>query len=398
MFEGKTIVLGVTGSIAVYKAAELVREYQKRGADVHVVMTRSACEFVGPVTFETLTGHKVSVETFDRNFQWNVQHVALAKRGDVFVIAPATANIIAKMASGIADDMLSSTVLAARCPKLVAPAMNTGMYDNPATQRNLETLRGFGVQIVEPGVGMLACGDEGRGRLADLEDLVDATYYAMTVQKPLAGRRVVVTAGPTREALDPVRYVSNHSTGRMGYEMARAALALGAREVTLISGPTALRAPYGVRMVPVVSAREMESAVLAALPQADLLVKAAAVGDFRPASVADQKIKKGEGGLTVDLVKNPDILAEACAARQPGQVIVGFAMETQDLIANAKAKLEKKGADMIVANSLTEEGAGFGGETNVASLLTASGVEKLPKMSKLALSEEILRRAAGMIQ
>lgn len=391
MFEGKTIVLGVSGGIAAYKAAQLASDLSKTAADVHVIMTKNAAQFVTPLTFETLVNNRVAIDTFDRNFEYNVQHVSLAKKADVFIVAPATANVIAKMAAGIADDMLTTTLLAARCPKLVAPAMNTGMYDNPITQRNLETLRRFGVTVLEPDSGPLACGDTGRGRLPAPAALFEAVRRALTPQD-LAGLRVLVTAGPTREAIDPVRFLSNHSTGRMGYELAAAADRRGAH-VTLVTGPTALAVPRGVEAVPVESAGEMFDAVTARAPKQDIIVKCAAVADFRPKSAAVDKIKKGASeGMTLELERTRDILAYLGKTRAPGQVLCGFSMETRDLVAHSQEKLAKKNVDMIVANNLNEPGAGFATPTNVVTLLTKAGAEKLPLMGKDAVADEILDR------
>lgn len=391
MFEGKTIVLGVSGGIAAYKAAQLASDLSKTAADVHVIMTKNAAQFVTPLTFETLVNNRVAIDTFDRNFEYNVQHVSLAKKADVFIVAPATANVIAKMAAGIADDMLTTTLLAARCPKLVAPAMNTGMYDNPITQRNLETLRRFGVTVLEPDSGPLACGDTGRGRLPAPAALFEAVRRALTPQD-LAGLRVLVTAGPTREAIDPVRFLSNHSTGRMGYELAAAADRRGAH-VTLVTGPTALAVPRGVEAVPVESAGEMFDAVTARAPKQDIIVKCAAVADFRPKSAAADKIKKGASeGMTLELERTRDILAYLGKTRAPGQVLCGFSMETRDLVAHSQEKLAKKNVDMIVANNLNEPGAGFATPTNVVTLLTKAGAEKLPLMGKDAVADEILDR------
>lgn len=391
MFEGKTIVLGVSGGIAAYKAAQLASDLSKTAADVHVIMTKNAAQFVTPLTFETLVNNRVAIDTFDRNFEYNVQHVSLAKKADVFIVAPATANVIAKMAAGIADDMLTTTLLAARCPKLVAPAMNTGMYDNPITQRNLETLRRFGVTVLEPDSGPLACGDTGRGRLPAPAALFEAVRRALTPQD-LAGLRVLVTAGPTREAIDPVRFLSNHSTGRMGYELAAAADRRGAH-VTLVTGPTALAVPRGVEAVPVESAGEMFDAVTARAPKQDIIVKCAAVTDFRPKSAAVDKIKKGASeGMTLELERTRDILAYLGKTRAPGQVLCGFSMETRDLVAHSQEKLAKKNVDMIVANNLNEPGAGFATPTNVVTLLTKAGAEKLPLMGKDAVADEILDR------
>ncbi len=394
MFDGKTIVLGVSGGIAAYKAAQLASDLGKTGADVHVIMTRNATEFVSPMTFETLVNNRVAVDTFDRGFEYNVEHVALAKKADVFLIAPATANVIAKMAAGIADDMLTTTVLAARCPKIVAPAMNTGMYDNPVTQRNLQTLRAFGVAVVEPESGYLACGDTGRGRLAEEGALLEAVRDALT-PKDLAGLSVLVTAGPTREAIDPVRYITNHSTGKMGYEVAAAAKRRGA-SVTLVSGPTSLKPPYGVTFVPVHTAQEMFDEVTSRASAQQMVVKCAAVADYRPATTAEDKIKKQDGEMQIALTRTRDILGWLGGHRVPGQVLCGFSMETRDMVENSAAKLEKKRVDMIVANNLKEAGAGFGTETNIVTILTKAGAEPLPIMGKDQVADEVLTRLLAL--
>ncbi len=394
MFDGKTIVLGVSGGIAAYKAAQLASDLGKTGADVHVIMTRNATEFVSPMTFETLVNNRVAVDTFDRGFEYNVEHVALAKKADVFLIAPATANVIAKMAAGIADDMLTTTVLAARCPKIVAPAMNTGMYDNPVTQRNLQTLRAFGVAVVEPESGYLACGDTGRGRLAEEGALLEAVRDALT-PKDLAGLSVLVTAGPTREAIDPVRYITNHSTAKMGYEVAAAAKRRGA-SVTLVSGPTSLKPPYGVTFVPVHTAQEMFDEVTSRASAQQMVVKCAAVADYRPATTAEDKIKKQDGEMQIALTRTRDILGWLGEHRVPGQVLCGFSMETRDMVENSAAKLEKKRVDMIVANNLKEAGAGFGTETNIVTILTKAGAEPLPIMGKDQVADEVLTRLLAL--
>lgn len=394
MFDGKTIMLGVSGGIAAYKAAQLASDLGKTGADVHVIMTRNATEFVSPMTFETLVNNRVAVDTFDRGFEYNVEHVALAKKADVFLIAPATANVIAKMAAGIADDMLTTTVLAARCPKIVAPAMNTGMYDNPVTQRNLQTLRAFGVAVVEPESGYLACGDTGRGRLAEEGALLEAVRDALT-PKDLAGLSVLVTAGPTREAIDPVRYITNHSTGKMGYEVAAAAKRRGA-SVTLVSGPTSLKPPYGVTFVPVHTAQEMFDEVTSRASAQQMVVKCAAVADYRPATTAEDKIKKQDGEMQIALTRTRDILGWLGEHRVPGQVLCGFSMETRDMVENSAAKLEKKRVDMIVANNLKEAGAGFGTETNIVTILTKAGAEPLPIMGKDQVADEVLTRLLAL--
>ncbi len=397
MFKGKTIVLGITGGIAAYKAAQLASDLVKIGADVHVIMTKNATEFVAPTTFETLTANRVSVDTFDRNFQWNVQHVSLAKKADLFIIAPATANIIAKMAHGIADDMLSTTVLAAGCPKMVVPAMNTGMYNNPATKRNFEILKGDGVYFVDSGTGWLACGDVGKGRFADLPKIMDAIEFVLSPKKDLTGKRVLVTAGPTRESLDPVRFISNHSTGKMGYAIAKAARMRGA-EVTLVSGPVSIAPPYGVEVVGVSSALEMYDAVVTRQAEQDMIIKTAAVADYRPAQMAEDKIKKSDGDMSIALVRNPDILKTLGELKPATQVLCGFSMETKDLLENSRQKLQKKNADMIVANSLNTAGAGFGTDTNVVTIITAEGNKELPMMDKRAVAEAVLDEATALLE
>ena len=396
MFEGKTIVLGVSGGIAAYKAAQLASNLGKTAAQVHVIMTKHAAEFITPLTFETLTNHRVSIDTFDRNFEYNVEHVALAKKADVFLVAPATANVIAKMAAGIADDMLTTTILAASCPKIIAPAMNTGMYDNPITQRNLQTLKDFGVEVIEPDSGWLACGDVGRGRMPNPAVLFEAVRDALT-SKDLVGMHVLVTAGPTQEAIDPVRFISNHSTGRMGYEIAAAAHRRGA-QVTLVSGKTALEPPHGVTVVPVVSAQEMFDAVTSRAKEQDMIVKCAAVADYKPETSAQDKIKKQDGELALRLSRTQDILAYLGSHKKSNQVLCGFSMETKDLLKNSRAKLEKKGADMIAANSLKDAGAGFGTVTNRVTLLTRDGAEPLPLMGKDAVADTLLDRLLVLYQ
>ena len=389
--KGKTIVLCVTGGIAAYKAADLVSRLKKQQAEVVVIMTKSACEFITPMTLEVLSGNRVITDLFDRDFPWEVEHISLAKRADVFVIAPYTANVLAKAAYGIADDMVTTTLLATRAPLLIAPAMNTNMYENPVVQQNINILRSRGAHFVEPVSGKLACGDTGKGKLADPADICEA-ILDLAAEHDLAGLRVLVTAGPTQEALDPVRFLSNHSTGKMGYAIAAAARRRGAA-VTLVTGPTALSAPAGVKTVPVVSAREMYDAVLSALPEQDFVVKAAAVGDYRPAEAASDKLKKKDGDMTISLVRNPDILKAVGERRRPGQVICGFSMETRDLLENSAAKLESKNCDFIIANNLRTEGAGFGTDTNVVTILRRGGApEQLPLQSKSALADGILDR------
>ena len=390
------VVLGVTGGIAVYKACELLRLLQKRGIDVFVVMTQNACRFVAPLTFETLSGHPVAVDTFDRPQTWEVEHIALAKRADLFLIAPATANIIGKMACGIADDMLSTTVMATRAPVLVAPAMNTGMWENAAVQQNVETLRARGVEIVAPVSGHLACGDSGAGKLEDVEAIAERACEMLFAKKDMEGLRVMVTAGPSREALDPVRYISNRSSGKMGYAIAQAAQKRGA-EVTLLSGPVAIEAPLGVKLVPFTTTQELLDRASELAREQDLLIQAAAPADYRAKEIAPQKIKK-QGGepMTFTLVENPDVAATLGKAKRSGQVFVGFAAETNDVLAHAKDKLMRKNLDMIVANDVTRPGAGFDVDTNIVTLITKDGQEALPMMSKAEVAQRILDRALAL--
>ena len=396
--KGKTVVLALTGGIAAYKIATLASMLVKQKATVLVLMTENATRFIAPLTFEALTGTRCMVDTFDRSFSFEIEHVAVADRADLVLVAPASANVIAKMANGIADDMLTTTVLACRCPKLVAPAMNTGMYENPATQANLARLREYGVEVIDPACGRLACGAVGPGKMPEPQQLLEHIQRHLACKKDMAGLQLLVTAGPTREALDPVRFITNHSTGRMGYELARAAMLRGA-QVTLVSGPTALEPPPFVELVRVESAQQMHDAVMAAAPAQDVIIKAAAVADYRPAHTAGEKIKKSGADLTLELTRTPDILAELGAARRPGQFLCGFAMETRDLLDNARAKLEKKGADMIVANSLREAGAGFGGATNHVTLVEPTGCTELPLAGKDEVAhrmlDRILARRAG---
>lgn len=384
------VVLGVTGGIAVYKACELLRLLQKRGIDVFVVMTQNACRFVAPLTFETLSGHPVAVDTFDRPQTWEVEHIALAKRADLFLIAPATANIMGKMACGIADDMLSTTVMATRAPVLVAPAMNTGMWENAAVQQNVKTLRARGVEIVAPVSGHLACGDNGAGKLEDVAVIAERACELLFAKKDMEGLRVMVTAGPSREALDPVRYISNRSSGKMGYAIAQAAQKRGA-EVTLLSGPVAIEAPQGVKLVPFTTTQELLDRASELAQEQDLLIQAAAPADYRAKEVAPQKIKK-QGGepMTFTLVENPDVAATLGKAKRSGQVFVGFAAETNDVLAHARDKLARKNLDMIVANDVTRPGAGFDVDTNIVTLITKDGQEALPMMSKAEVAQRIL--------
>ena len=390
------VVLGVTGGIAVYKACELLRLLQKRGIDVFVVMTQNACRFVAPLTFETLSGHPVAVDTFDRPQTWEVEHIALAKRADLFLIAPATANIMGKMACGIADDMLSTTVMATRAPVLVAPAMNTGMWENAAVQQNVKTLRARGVEIVAPVSGHLACGDSGAGKLEDVAVIAERACELLFAKKDMEGLRVMVTAGPSREALDPVRYISNRSSGKMGYAIAQAAQKRGA-EVTLLSGPVAIEAPQGVKLVPFTTTQDLLDRASELAQEQDLLIQAAAPADYRAKEVAPQKIKK-QGGepMTFTLVENPDVAATLGKAKRSGQVFVGFAAETNDVLAHARDKLARKNLDMIVANDVTRPGAGFDVDTNIVTLITKDGQEALPMMSKAEVAQRILDRALAL--
>ena len=387
--QGKCVLLGVTGGIAAYKMANVASGLRKAGAEVHVIMTENATQFITPLTFETLTNNRCVVDTFARDFQYDVTHVSLAKKADLILIAPATANVIAKLAHGIADDMLTTTVLASRCKKLVAPAMNTAMLENPITQDNLETLRKYGFTIVEPAVGMLACKDVGSGKLPEPEVLLDRIAMEIAREKDYLGLHVTVTAGPTREALDPVRYLTNHSTGKMGYAIAREAMLRGA-DVTLISGPTSLAPVPGVRMVPIVSAQDMFEAVKEALPRTDILIKSAAVADYRPAEVSPDKIKKREGEMAIPLERTPEILTWVSEHRHPGLFVCGFSMETKDLLDSSRKKLEKKHLDMIVANNLKVAGAGFGVDTNVVTILTDREVLELPLMGKDQVAARLL--------
>ena len=388
---GKCVVLGITGGIAAYKMANVASALRKTGAEVRVIMTKNATNFITPITFETLTGQKCMVDTFDRDFKFEVTHIETAKAADLILIAPATANVIAKMAHGIADDMLTTVVLAARCPKLVSPAMNTGMLENPITQDNLKTLEKYGFGIIPSESGVLACKDKGSGRLPKEEVLLDYIYRELARPKDMQGLRVTVTAGPTQESLDPVRYLTNHSTGRMGYAIAREAMLRGA-EVTLISGPVSLAPPPFVKVVPVVTAQDMFEAVAARLNDTDILIKAAAVADYRPAHVAEEKIKKtGAGDLDqLALERTQDILGWVAQHRHEGLYVCGFSMETQNMLENSAAKLEKKKLDMVVANNLKVAGAGFGVDTNVVTMITKNGVQELPLMSKNEVAGQLL--------
>lgn len=389
MLKGKTVVLGVTGSIAAYKMANLTSMLTKLHCDVHVIMTKNATNIINPITFETLTARKCLVDTFDRNFNYNIEHVALGEKADVVLVAPASANVIGKMAAGIADDMLTTTILACKCKKIVAPAMNTNMYENPVVQANLKKLKEFGMEVIEPASGMLACRVEGKGKLPSEEVLLEYILREIQFEKDMTGKKVLVTAGATQEAIDPVRYITNHSTGKMGYALAKIAMRRGAH-VTLITAPTNLPAPLFADVVPVVSAQEMFDAVKERAPQMDIIIKAAAVADYTPVSVSDEKIKKKDGDLSLPMRRTTDILAYLGEHRRPGQFICGFSMETENLVENSKKKLQKKNADLIVANNLRDEGAGFGTDTNVVTLVMEEGIVELPCMSKEEVAEAVL--------
>lgn len=391
MLTGKTVVLGVTGSIAAYKMANLTSMLVKQHADVYVLMTKNATNFIHPITFETLTNHKTLVDTFDRNFNYNIEHVSLAKKADIVLVAPASANVIGKIANGIADDMLTTTVMACKCKKLIAPAMNTQMFENPIVQDNLKKLEHYGMTVIQPAVGLLACKDVGAGKLPSEEELMDYILQEIRFEKDLVGKKLLITAGPTVESIDPVRFISNHSTGKMGYALARVAAEHGA-DVTLISGPVNLQAPRFVKLVPVVSAQDMFEAVKAHSAEADIIIKAAAVADYTPEVVADEKIKKSDGEAELKLKRTTDILKWLGENRVAGkkQFLCGFSMETEHMVENSRAKLEKKNLDMIVANNLKVPGAGFGVDTNVVTLITRAETKELPQMSKEEVAAGIL--------
>ena len=392
MLKGKTVLLGVTGGIAAYKAASLASALVKLHACVEVVMTKNATEFITPLTFEQLTGNRTMIDTFDRNFVHQVEHISLAQRTDLVIIAPATANVCAKLAHGLADDMLTTTVLACKCPKLIAPAMNTNMYENPVTQDNLELLRKYGWEVISPASGRLACGAVGAGKLPEPENLVQYILREIALPHDLAGKKVLVTAGATQESLDPVRYLTNHSTGKMGCAIAEAAMLRGA-EVTLICGAVSAKIPSFVTTVKAISAQEMFEAVAQHAPSADYIFKAAAVADYTPADYCDDKMKKKDGDLAIPLKRTTDILAWLGANRRDGQVICGFSMETRDMLENSRAKLVKKNVDMICANNLKQEGAGFGVDTNVITMITKEDIQELPLQSKQSVAHAILDKA-----
>ncbi len=391
MLSGKTVVLGVSGSIAAYKIAYLASSLKKLHADVQVIMTKNATEFITPVTFESLTGNKCLVDTFDRNFEFSVEHVALAKKADIIMLAPATANVIAKAAHGLADDMLTTTFLACRCPKYISPAMNTQMYENPVTQDNLKICASYGIHVIDPAVGYLACGDTGAGKMPEPARLLQYIIHEIGYPKDLAGKKILVTAGPTRESLDPVRYLTNHSTGKMGYAIARVAACRGA-EVTLVTGPTEIEKPGFVKIMEAETAREMFQAVTSVSYDQDAIIKAAAVADYRPAEVSPEKMKKKDGELTLALERTDDILAYLGQHKREGQFLCGFSMETENLVENSRAKLVKKNLDMVAANSLKVEGAGFGTDTNVVTLITRDEEIRLDRMSKEQVADRILTK------
>ena len=389
MLKGKHVVLGITGSIAAYKTAGLASMLVKKGCHVHVLMTENATNFINPITFETLTGNKCLVDTFDRNFEFSVEHVALAKQADVVMIAPASANSIAKLAHGLADDMLTTTVLACRCRKIIAPAMNTNMYENPIVQDNIKICEKYGMKVIKPAVGYLACGDTGAGKMPEPAELFDYIEQEIGAQKDLEGKKILVTAGPTREAIDPVRYITNHSTGKMGYAVAKAAALRGA-DVTLVTGKTDTPKPRFVKLIEIQSAADMFEAVTAAAAEQDIIIKAAAVADYRPKSVGTEKTKKTEGDMAIELERTDDILKWLGAHRREGQFLCGFSMETQNMLENSRAKLAKKNIDMIVANNLKVEGAGFGTDTNVVTIITRERNLELEKMTKEEVADRLL--------
>lgn len=393
--EGKTVLLGVTGSIAAYKIAYLASALKKRHADVHVLMTENATNFINPITFETLTGNKCLVDTFDRNFQFQVEHVSIAKKADIVMIAPASANVIGKIANGLADDMLTTTVMACRCQKLFAPAMNTAMYENPIVQDNIRKLKHYGYEVITPASGYLACGDTGAGKMPEPETLLEYILREVAFEKDLSGKKILVTAGPTQEAIDPVRCLTNHSSGKMGYAIAKMAMLRGA-EVTLVSGPTAIEPPLFVKVVPVTSARDMFEAVTGVSDQQDIIIKAAAVADYRPKQVSEDKVKKKDDQVSIELERTDDILKYLGQHKKDGQFLCGFSMETKNMIGNSRAKLEKKNLDMVAANNLKVEGAGFQGDTNVLTLITQDEEVSLPLMSKEDAALKILDKIISL--
>ncbi len=391
MLKNKYVVLGVTGSIAAYKAASLASALIKLHCDVQVIMTANAANFIHPVTFETLTGRKCLIDTFDRNFSFEVEHISVAKRADLVLVAPASANVIGKLAHGIADDMLTTTLMACTCPKLISPAMNTAMYENPVLQDNLRLLEKYGYQIIEPASGHLACGDSGKGKMPEPDELLSWVLKEIAYKKDLTGKKILVTAGPTQESIDPVRFITNHSSGKMGYAIARAAMLRGA-DVTLVTGPVSIAPPPFVRVVPVLSAEDMFQAVTSVSDRQDAVIKAAAVADYTPLSVSDQKVKKKDGEMNIELKRTKDILKFLGEHKPDGQFLCGFSMETENMLQNSRKKLAQKHVDMIVANSLRTSGAGFGTDTNVVTLITRDGEEELPLMSKDEVAHQILNR------
>ena len=395
MLKGKTVLLGITGSIAAYKIAYLASALHKLHADVHVLMTENATNFINPITFETLTGNKCLVDTFDRNFQFQVEHVSIAKKADVVMIAPASANVIGKIANGLADDMLTTTVMACRCRKIFAPAMNTAMYENPIVQDNIKKLQHYGYEVITPASGYLACGDTGAGKMPEPETLLEYILREVAFEKDLSGKKILVTAGPTQEAIDPVRCLTNHSSGKMGYAIAKMAMLRGA-EVTLVSGPTAIEPPLFVKVVPVTSARDMFEAVTGVSDQQDIIIKAAAVADYRPKQVSEDKVKKKDDQVSIELERTDDILKYLGQHKKNGQFLCGFSMETKDMIGNSRAKLEKKNLDMVAANNLKVEGAGFQGDTNVLTLITQDEEVSLPLMSKEDAALKILDKIISL--
>lgn len=397
MLKGKTVLLGVTGSIAAYKIAYLASALKKLHAQVHVLMTQNATNFINPITFESLTGNKCLVDTFDRNFQFQVEHVSIAKQADVVMLAPASANVIGKLAHGIADDMLTTTVMACKCRVLVSPAMNTNMYENPIVQDNLETLRHYGYEVIKPAYGYLACGDTGAGKMPEPEVLLQYILKEIAFPKDLQGKKVLVTAGPTQEAIDPVRYITNHSSGKMGYALAKMAMLRGA-EVTLVSGPTAIALPMFVKVVPIITARDMFEAVTSVSREQDIIIKAAAVADYRPEIVSDEKVKKKDAEMSIALEKTDDILKYLGEHKRPGQFLCGFSMETQNMLSNSRAKLEKKHLDMVAANNLKVAGAGFQGDTNVLTLITKEEDVSLELMSKEDAANRILDKILSLMK
>ena len=395
MLEGKTVLLGVTGSIAAYKIASLASALKKRHADVHVLMTENATNFINPITFETLTGNKCLVDTFDRNFQFQVEHISIAKKADLVMIAPASANVIGKLAHGIADDMLTTTIMACKCKKFISPAMNTNMFENPVVQDNLKILEHYGYEVIAPASGYLACGDTGAGKMPEPETLLAYIEREIACEKDLKGKKILVTAGPTQEAIDPVRYITNHSSGKMGYAIAKTAMLRGA-DVTLVSGCTAIEPPMFVNLVPVVTAKDMYEAVTSISNEQDIIIKAAAVADYRPANVSDEKVKKREGQMSIELERTDDILKYLGEHKPTGQFLCGFSMETQNVIENSRAKLVKKNLNMVAANNVKVEGAGFQGDTNVLTLITREEEISLPLMTKEGAAGRLLDKILVM--